>query len=107
MVLWFLAAFAAAIVYTNHFFCFYQQHKTSISKVKLRQTNNCYKRVLEAAKLTYANKTKEAITSQKRCYQDFWEIANCVLNKGISALTPLFNGLEVLSFKSDIEKLCA
>ena len=61
----FSASCAAAIVYRNHFFRFYQQNKSSESKVKFRQASNCCKRVLEAAKLAYANKTKESITSQK------------------------------------------
>ena len=47
----------AAIVHRNHFFCLYQKDKSSDSKVKFRQVSNCSKRFLEAAKLTYANKT--------------------------------------------------
>ena len=62
---WFSAAFVAAIVHRNHFFRLYQQNKSSESKVKFRQASNRYKRVLEAAKLAYANKTKDSITSQK------------------------------------------
>ena len=54
---WFSAACAAAIVHRNHFFCLYQKDKSSDSKVKFRQVSNCSKRFLEAAKLTYANKT--------------------------------------------------
>ena len=57
---WFSAACAAAMVHRNHFFRLYQQNKSSESKVKFRQASNCCKRVLEAAKLTYANKTKES-----------------------------------------------
>ena len=38
---------------------------------------------------------------------DFWRIANSVLNKGKSAIPPLFNGLEVLSSASDKAKLFA
>ena len=60
----FSAACAAAIVYTNHF-RLYQQNKSSEFKVKFRQTSNRCKRVLQAAKLTYVNKTKEFITSHK------------------------------------------
>ena len=63
---WFSAACAAAIVHRNHFFRLYQQNKSSESKVKFRQASNCCKKVLEAAKLAYTNKTKESITSQKR-----------------------------------------
>ena len=69
---WFLAAFGAAIVRRNHFFPLYQKDKCSDSKAKLRQTSNRCKRVLEAAKLAYANKTKEFITSQKLGSLDFW-----------------------------------
>ena len=64
-----------AIVHRNHFFCLYQKNKSSESK----QASNHCKRVLEAAKLAYANKTKESITSQNLGSQDFWQIASSVL----------------------------
>ena len=72
-----------------------------------RQASNLCKRVLEAAKLAYANKTKESITSQKLGSCDFWQIANSVLSKDKSAIPPLFNGPEVLSSASDKAKLFA
>ena len=75
----FSAACAAAIVNKNHFFRFYHREKSSHSKVKFRQASNCRKRVLEGAKLAYANKTKESITSKKLGSRDFWRIANSVL----------------------------
>ena len=62
---WFSAACAVAIIHRNHFFHLYQKDKSSESKVKFRQASNHCKRVLEAAKLAHANKTKEFITSQK------------------------------------------
>ena len=68
---WSSAASAAAIVHGNHFFRLYQQNKSSESKVKFRQASNRWKRVLEAAKLAYANKTKESITYQKLGSRDF------------------------------------
>ena len=68
---WFSAVCAAAIVHRNHFFPLYQQNKSSKSKVKFRQASYRYKRVLEAAKLAYANKTKESIISQKLHSRDF------------------------------------
>ena len=68
---WFSAACAAAIVHRNHFFHLYKQNKSSESKVKFRQASNRCKRVLEAAKLAYATKTKESITSQKLGSRDF------------------------------------
>ena len=82
----------------------YQQNKSSESRVKFRQASNCCKRVLEAAKLAYATRAKESITSQKLGSRDFWRIANSVLNKGKSAILPLFNGPEVLSSASDKAK---
>ena len=69
---WFSAACGAVIVHRNHFFRLYQQNKSSESKVKIRQASNRCKRILEAAKLAYATKTKESITSQKIGSHDFW-----------------------------------
>ena len=103
----FSAACAAAIVHRNHFCCLYQQNKSFESKVKFRQASNHCKRVLETAKLAYTTKTKESISSQKHGSWDFWRIANSVLNKGKSAIPPLFNGPEVLSSASDKAKLFA
>ena len=90
-------------LFVNHL---YQKDK-SASKVKFRQASNHCKRVLEAAKLAYANKTKESITSQKLGSNNFWRITNSVLNKGKPAIPPLFNGSEVLSSASDKATLFA
>ena len=84
----------------------YQQNKSE-SKVKFREGSDHCKRVLEAVKLEYANKTKESITSQKLGSWEFWQIANSVLSKGKSSIPPLFNGLAVLSCASDKAKLFA
>ena len=102
---WFSAACAAAIVHRNHFFRLYQQNKSSESKVKFRQASNRCKRVLEATKLAYANKTKESITSQKLGSHDLWRIANSVFNKGKSAIPSLFIRPEVLPSASNKAKL--
>ena len=101
----FSASCVAAIVHRNHFFCLCQKDKSSDSKVKFRHASNCCKRVLEAAKLAYTNRTKESITSKKLGSHDFWRNANRVLNKGKSAISPLFNGPEMLSSASDKAKL--
>ena len=68
---WFSAACAAAIVHRNLFFCLYHQNKSSESKVKFRQASNNCQRILEAAKLAYATKTKDFITSLKLRSRDF------------------------------------
>ena len=76
--------------------------------MKVTQASNQCKRILEAVKLAYANKTKESITYQNLGSLDFWRIANSVLNnKGKSAIPFLFNGPEVLSSVSDKAKLFA
>ena len=83
----------------------YKKDKSSDSKIKFRQASNCCKRVFEAAKLAYANKTKESISSQELGSCDFWRIANSVLNKGKSAISTLLNDPEVLSSASGKAKL--
>ena len=85
----------------------YQQNKSSESKAKFRQASNHCKRVLEAAKLAYATKTKESITSQKLGSRDFWRIASSVLSKSKSAIPPLFHVPEVFFSASDKAKLFA
>ena len=102
---WFSAACAAAIVHKNHFCRMYNNDKSSDSKVKFRQTSNRWKRALEAAKLAYANKTKESITSQKLGSLDFSRIASSVLKKVKSAIPPLFYDSELLHSASDKAKL--
>ena len=50
---------------------------------------------------------QESIFSKKLGSQDFWQIANSVLNKGKSAIPSLFNRPEVLPSASDKAKLFA
>ena len=73
--------------------------------MKFRKSSIRCKRVLEAAKRAYPNKTKDSITSQKRGSHDFWRIANNVLKKDKSAISLLINGPDVLSYASDKAKL--
>ena len=105
---WFSAACATAVVHRNLFFFFCTNR---INLLSIKQSSDRLvivpKRVLEAAKLAHANKTKESIISQKLGSQDFWRIASSILNKGKSAIPPLFNGPEVLTCASDKAKLCA
>ena len=98
----------AAIAHRNLLFvCLCQQNKSSESKVKLRQASNHCKQVFEAAKLTYATKTKASITSLKLGSQNIWKIVNSALSKGKSAIPLLFIGPEVFSPASDKAKLLA
>ena len=60
-------------------FSFVPKNKSSESKVKLRQASNRCKRVHEAAKLAYANKTKESITSKNLGSWDFRRIAKLTI----------------------------
>ena len=85
----------------------YQNDKSFASKVKFREASNRCKRVLEGAKLAYANKTKKFIAYQKSDSRHFWRIANSVLNEGKSAIPAQFNGLKVFSSASDKSKIFA
>ena len=104
---WLSAACGVAKVHRNRFFRLYQKDKSSESNVKFRQASNCTRRVLEAGKFVYTNKTKESINSQKLGSQDFLWIANSVLNKSKFAITSLLNGLEVLLSVSNKGKFFA
>ena len=101
---WFSAACAAVIAYRNRFFHLHQQNKSSESKVKFRQASNRCKRVLEAAKLTYATKIKESNTSQKLGSRTFGELLIVFSAKVNLLKVNLFNGLEVSSSASDKAK---
>ena len=59
----------------------------------------------KGSKLACANKTKECIFFQKPGSQDFWQIANSILNEGKSAIPPPLNGPELLSSASDKVRL--
>ena len=61
--------------------------------MKFIQAINHGKRVLEAAKLAYADKAKESITYQKLRSRDLWQIANSVLKKVKSNIASLLTDL--------------
>ena len=65
----------------NQFLCLYEKNKSSESKVKFRQARNRRRKLHETAKLAYAYKIKEPITSEKLGSRDFRRIVNIVLNK--------------------------
>ena len=80
---------------------FVSTNRINLLNLKFRQASNHCKMVLEAVKLAYANKTKESITFQKLGSWEFCQIANSFLNKGKSAISPLFNSPKVLFSASD------
>ena len=74
--------------------------------MKLKQASNRCKRVVVLAKLAYTNKTKGFITSQKLVSCDILGKASN-LNKGVSAIPPLFNDPEVFFSGSEKAKWIA
>ena len=82
----------------------YQKDKFSDSKVKFRQASNRCKSILEAAKLPYANETKESITSQKLGSRDFCKLLIVFLTK-VNLLYFRYSTTQVLSSASDKAKL--
>ena len=103
---WFSTACAAAIVHRDHFFVCTKRINLLILKWSSDRLVVGANRSLKLPNLHMQIK-KESITSQKLGSWDFWQIANSVLNKGKSAIPPLFNGPEVLSSASDKAKLFA
>ena len=71
---WFSGACAAVIVHRNHFFRLYQKVKSSDGKVKFRLPSNQCKRVLEAAKLAYANTQKSLLLPSNLALMSFGEL---------------------------------
>ena len=104
---WFLPSCDAAIAHRNHFFYLYQRDKSAGSRALFRQASNRCKRVVESATNCYVEKKKESIVSKKVGSCDFWRIAKSILNRGKSAIPPLFNGPEVLTSASEKAKLFA
>ena len=102
---WFSAACAAAIAHRNHFFRVYQHNKSPVSKDKFRQASNRYKWALEAAKLAYANKTKEFINLHKLDSRVFSESLIMFTIKGKSVNLLCIMGPKVLLSASDKAKL--
>ena len=102
----FLAACAADIVHRNHFFRLYQQNKSSESKVKFRQASNHCKRILEAAKLAYANKQKSPSLPRNLALGTFGKLP-IVFSKKVNLLYPLYSTTRRCSSSSDKAKLFA
>ena len=129
----FSAACAAAIVHRNHFFHLHQREKSSDSKVKFRQASNHCKRVLEAAKLAYADCIpvvvlkncelalshilaelfskclNESCCLKESCFPDCWKVSSVVpvfKNVGERSTVKNYCPVSLLSVVSkDFEKL--
>ena len=104
---WFTPSCAAAIAHRNHFFHQYHRNMSAENKKLFRDSRNHCKRVLEEAKSNYAEATRCSIASQRIGSRDFWRICNSILNRGKSAIPPLFNGPEVLTASMDKANLFA
>ena len=77
----FLATYFPSIVQRNQFFNLYEKCKSFESKVKDRQANNCYERVLEAAKITYSIKQKSPSLPRNMALGTFGELLTVFLAK--------------------------
>ena len=87
---WFSAVCAAAIVHRNHFFCLYQQNKFSKSKAKLSQASNHSKRVLEAVKFVYVDKTRKSIMLPRNLALETFSKLPIVFSKKVDLLYLLY-----------------
>ena len=100
----FSAVYGAALVHRNHFFI------CTINLVNLKESSDrlviVENRFLKMPNLHMLIKQKSPLLLRNLALVT-WRIANSVLNKGKSAIPPLFNGPEVLSSASDKAKLFA
>ena len=69
------------------------------------QASNCWKRFLKLPNLHMLLKQKSPSAPRDLARGTFGELLISVLNKGKSAIPPLFNGLELSSAASDKAKL--
>ena len=79
---------------------FYQQNKSSESKVRFRQASNYCEKVLEAAKLAYANKTKESSLPRNLVLGTF------ILFPETRAIACAHAGTHVSKFMCAIYRMC-
>ena len=87
----FRATCSTVVAHRNYSFILYSPMEEILRvKVKFSEESNHCRRVIEAGKLTYDNRTKESIFFQKPCCRDFWLMANSICNKVKSAVFPLF-----------------
>ena len=75
--------------------------------MKYRYASNCCKRLLEAAKLAYTNKTRDSLISMKLGSCECSQLVNSVLKKYNSGVPFLFIGFDVLSYAFHKVKLFA
>ena len=90
---WFSIACAAAMVHRNHFFA----RTNRINLLNLKESSDrlviIAKGFLKLPNLHDAIKAKAFIICQKLGCLNFLQIANSVLNKGKSAIPPLYNAM--------------
>ena len=85
-------ACAAVIAHKNRFFGSYHQNEYAMFKGKFRQSNDCFKRVLESAKLTSDDENKEVCHLPETW--SWWEVV--LLIKGKYTILSSFTSPEVL-----------
>ena len=74
--------------------------------MKFKQASSSYQKLIEAAKLAYANKMKHSMTFQKLGFPQIWEFPDSVLSKGKSAIPPLSNEHEIYSLRLLVKQNC-
>ena len=76
----------------SYYFNLHSCTKTDESHRLFKLARNRCKRVLDQAKLEYAEHVRNNISIQQLGTRDFWRTANSVLNNNKSAIPPLFQG---------------
>ena len=102
---WFSAACGVAIVHRNNFFCLQEQNQPSESDVKVRQVSNCCKKVLEAAKRTYTDKTNSPSLPRNSALWTFGKL-NIVFSTKVNVLYPLYSTAQMCCLLHLIKQNC-
>ena len=91
---------ASAIAHRNHYFKQYQVQGSLESKCLFHKASNFWKGVPEDAEQQYAASVADSIVTQ-RLGEDFWQIANSVLNRNKSSTPSPFHWSEVVTSPLD------
>ena len=105
--LWFSPECADAIAHRNHFFYYFQRNRCTETKVAFRTASNYCKKVIKNARELYAQFVKSKVAEQQLDSNQFWQIANKVLNRSVCSIPTINNRPEVISLALDKAKLFA
>lgn len=92
------AVWSFAIAHSKYFFRLYRSDKSDSNTCLFVLARNMYKPVLNEAKLIFAERMKQHITSRQFDSKYYWRLCKGVLNNNKYAIRPLVNQFEILTY---------